>query len=100
MIDWYNLITNALWIFGCAVVLATISYTSWEASTQQCSFKEIIRQRKIQIPLNVGGVLFSVGLAGTTQMIWQKILWAILSLVFLIQIIIYTHNNKKNQTPF
>ena len=86
MIDWYNLITNAVWMFGCSVVLATLSYASWEASTQTSSFKELIRQHKIQISLNIGGFLFAIGLAGTTQIMWQKIIWMILSLGFLIQI--------------
>jgi mannose/fructose/N-acetylgalactosamine-specific phosphotransferase system component IIC len=97
MIDWYNLITNAFWVFGCSVVLATLSYTSWEASTQTSSFREIIRQQKIQIPLNIGGVLFAIGLVGTTQIMWQKILWVILSLGFLIQII--TESLSKNHPP-
>jgi len=97
MIDWYNLISNAFWVFGCSVVLATLSYTSWEASTQTSSFRELIQQQKIQIPLNIGGVLFAIGLAGTTQNMWQKILWVILSLNFLIQIIIVSRN--KNHLP-
>jgi mannose/fructose/N-acetylgalactosamine-specific phosphotransferase system component IIC len=100
MINWFNLLTNTLWIFGCAIVLATISYTSWEASTQKSSFKDLIRQHKIQLTLNVGGIFFSIGLTGTTQIMWQKILWALLSLGFLIQIIIETVNKNKNQPPF
>ena len=96
MIDWYNLVSNALWIFGCALVLATLSYTSWEASLQKSSFKEIIRLYKIQIPLNVGGAFFALGLAGTTDITWQKILWAILFLGFLIQIIIETLFKNKD----
>jgi len=99
MIDWYNLITNAVWIFGCSIVLATLSYSSWEASTKKSSFKELIQQHKIQIPLNVGGLLFTIGLAGTTQITWQKILWLIFSLIFLIQIIIESLNKNKIQPP-
>lgn len=100
MIDWYHLIANALWIFGCALVLATISYASWEASTQKSSFIKFFRQYKIQLTLNGGGALFSLGLAGTTQILWQKILWALISLGFLIQIIIETLIKNKNQPPY
>lgn len=99
MIDWYNLITNAVWIIGCSSVLATLSYSSWEASMGKRSFKEIIRQYKIQVSLNVGGALFALGLAGTTEITWQKILWAIISMGFLIQIIIETLNKNKIQPP-
>ena len=100
MIDWYHLLTNALWIFGCAVVIATISYTSWEASMQKNSFKEIIRQHNIQLTLNLGGFLFSIGLVGTTEIMWQIILWALISLGFLIQIIIESLKKNKNQPPY
>ena len=62
MIDWHNLISNAVWIFGCALILATLSYSSWEASTQNSSFKDLIRQQKFQALLNVGGILFTIGL--------------------------------------
>lgn len=99
MIDWYHLLTNAIWILGCAVVLATISYTSWEASVHHSSFKEFVRQYKIQLSLSVGGAFFAIGLAGTTQILWQQILWAIISLGFLIQIIIETVNKIKSQAP-
>ena len=99
MIDWYNLITNAFWIFGCSIILATLSYSSWLASTQKNPFKEIIRQFNIQLLLNIGGALFALGLAGPTQIMWQKILWAILSLGFLIQIIFESLNKNKIQPP-
>lgn len=88
MIDWYNLLMNASWILGCAVALATLSFTSWEASASGKTFKDCLRQSKIQIALNIGGLLFTVGLAGTSQSIWQRVLWIILGLGFLVQILI------------
>ena len=88
MIDWYNVIMNACWILGCAVALTTLSYASWDASVLGKTFRDCLRQPKIQIALNIGGLLFTVGLAGTTQIIWQRVLWIIVGFGFLIQIVI------------
>lgn len=86
MIDWYNLFWNALWILGCALALATLSYASWEAANQGEKFRVWLGQTHLQIPLNLAGLLFSLGLAGTSEVIWQRILWVLLALGFGIQI--------------
>jgi len=86
MIDWYNLIMNTCWISGCAVALATISYASWEASAQREKIRVWLRQPNIQIALNFGGFLFCTGLAGTSGVVWQRILWILLGIGFLVQI--------------
>ena len=95
MIDWYNVIMNACWILGCAVALATISYASWEASARGKTFRECMRLSKIQIALNIGGLLFTVGLAGTTQIIWERVLWIIVGFGFLIHIVIEFFRREK-----
>jgi hypothetical protein len=86
MIDWFNLVVNTCWILGCAGALSAISYASWEASTRGEKFRTCVRQSHIQIALNFGGFLFCVGLAGASDVIWQRILWVVLSVGFLIQI--------------
>ena len=35
MIDWFDLAANSLWIIGCAVALASLSYAIWMASMRQ-----------------------------------------------------------------
>ena len=86
MIDWYDLIMNALWIISLAVVLASLAYASWEASVAQEKFRVRLGQPKILICLNIGGLLFCIGLAGTSEIIWQRILWILLALGFVVQI--------------
>ena len=86
MIDWYNLFFNALWILGCAIALAVLSYASWEASNRGEKFRVWMGQPHLQIPLNFAGLLFSLGLAGTSEPLWQRILWVLLALGFGIQI--------------
>ena len=86
MIDWFNLIANSLWILGCAVGLATVSYASWEASIHQVKFKERMREAHIQIALNIAGFLVCLGLAGTAEPVWQIVLWLVMAVLFLVQI--------------
>jgi hypothetical protein len=86
MIDWYNLLMNALWILACAIALATLSYASWQASAMGVKFRERLGKPGMQISLNVAGLLFCAGLAGTSDVIWQRILWIVLGVGFAVQI--------------
>ena len=86
MIDWFNLGLNALWIIACALALATLAYASWEASAMKVKLRVRLNQPKIQIILNIAGILFCFGLAGTSSVIWQQGLWILLAVGFMIQI--------------
>jgi len=86
MIDWYNLVMNALWIAACALALAAFGYASWQASAQKTKFRVVVGQPAVQIALNLAGILFSAGLAGTTDTLWQRILWILLAVGFAIQL--------------
>jgi len=94
MIDWSNLFMNGLWILGTAIALATLSLASWDASVHRAKFRDSLRQSHIQIALNIAGFLFSAGLAGSTDVVWQRILWILLSVGFLIQIGIERYREK------
>jgi len=95
MINWYNLLLNACWILGCALALAIVSYSSWEASKRGETFWKCLHQSKNQITLNIGGLLFALGLAGTTVISWQRVLWIILGCGFLVQIV--SESFRKNK---
>jgi len=86
MIDWFNLVMNSFWILGCSIALATLSYASWEASTMKDKFIIRLKQPGYQISLNIAGLLFCIGLAGTSDVVWQQILWGLLGLGFVFQI--------------
>ena len=58
MVDWFNLQSNALWIFACAFTLATLSYASWNSSTQQVKLLTFLRGYRYQIALDLSGVRF------------------------------------------
>ena len=97
MIDWYNLAMNTFWIVGCAVALATLSYASWEASASEQKFGESLGKPNIQIVLNLAGLLFCIGLAGTSDVIWQQVVWALLGVGFVVQIIWEFRKQKEEQ---
>ena len=85
VIDWTNFGLNALWIIGCAIALATLSYASWAASKTSEKLRIRLMQPQIQLSLNVAGVLFCLGLAGTSSEIWQLVLWILLAIGFFVQ---------------
>jgi hypothetical protein len=96
MIDWTNLLLNSSWIFGCALALAALSYASWDSSISKEKLLVCLGKSKIQLTLNISGVFFCVGLAGTSDVSWQRILWILLALGFLVQIVIGTSQVLKN----
>jgi hypothetical protein len=86
MINWAGLASNALWIMGCALGLATLSYASWQASVHGEKFTARLKQIPIQISLNTAGLLFSAGLAATSNTTLETILWVGLALAFAVQV--------------
>jgi hypothetical protein len=97
MIDWYNLVMNSFWILACAIALATLSYASWEASTMKEKFLTRLGQPNYQNILNIAGLLFCVGLAGTSDVVWQQILWGLLGLGFIFQFVLGLKKRRETQ---
>jgi membrane protein required for beta-lactamase induction len=88
MIDWIALASNALWILGCAAGLATLSYASWQASIRGDKFTAQLKRIPIQISLNFAGLLFCAGLAATSGVSLETVLWGILAIAFAAQIVL------------
>lgn len=82
MIDWIGVGSNVLWILGCAIGLATLSYASWEASVYEEKFTARLMRPPILGSLYLAGLLFSLGLAATSDSTIEKILWLILAIAF------------------
>ncbi|MFZ2489162.1 MAG: hypothetical protein WAZ19_13700 [Anaerolineae bacterium] len=85
MIDWLGVFNNALWIVGLAVALAAVSYADWQrhVSPVKRSLREALALPSFQIVWSLGLLLFCVGLALTSHVWWQMVLWALLALAFL-----------------
>jgi hypothetical protein len=82
MIDWINLGTNALWILGCILILATVSYTSWQSAIKHERFLQQLKQPPNMFTLHLGGVLFCLGLASTSDTWLRAVIWIALALAF------------------
>ena len=82
MIDWGGLVANALWIIGCALGLAVLSYANWEAGMRGERLRFRLRQPRMQCAINLAGALFCLGLAVTSDSAIATILWLFLTVSF------------------
>ena len=97
MIDWYNLFANSLWILALALALATLGFARWQARMEGEKLKAVLNRAGWQKSLNLAGVIFCAGLALTTDVWWEQLLWAILGLLFLLQIgMLWWSERKRN----
>ena len=88
MIDWPHLFFNALWILALAILLAVFSYASWQASLQQAGWREQLSTPGAIILLNLSGLLFCAGLAGSAGPPWQTVIWALLAVFFAVGLLL------------
>jgi hypothetical protein len=86
MINWFELLTNSLWIFALALVLAVLSYTRWETKIGKGRFKDLLNRSPRVILINLAGALFCLALALLDQAWWERVLWGILLVYFAARI--------------
>ena len=99
MIDWFNLAANALWILGCALALGTFSYASFQASLRGEKLRTYLGRPAMQATIDLAGALFCAGLAATSKPAWQMALWAVLGVLFLVQMVFsLRHKTAPTQT--
>lgn len=96
MINWLNLLDNALWIAALALALAVLSHVSWRASQRHTRLRAELARPGPQRALTLSGVLFSLGLALTAEPVWQKVVWFAITAYFIVQIVLLmgTHRNS------
>jgi hypothetical protein len=89
MIDFWGVLFNFLWILGLAVILAVLSYASYEAAIATRIAKQRLRDKLDEfayaLALDVGLVLFCAGLAATEDRWWARLLWIGLGIVWIIE---------------
>ena len=85
MIDWWGVFSNAIWISGAALALATVSYASWQASVDGQRLRQALGRSSIQVALNIAGALFSAGMAATARYPLEVVIWLILATMFAYQ---------------
>lgn len=83
VIDWFNVLANGLWILGLAVLLAAVSYHSWEAEERGRPLREQLGQDSFMRAAWVSLILVGLGLAGTSGRWWEAVVWGIFVVVGL-----------------
>ena len=86
MIDWIAVVSNAIWICGCALALATVSYAHWEANARRERLRANLRRPRQRIAIGLAGALVCLGLAATSRSTVEFIVWLALTAAFLIQV--------------
>lgn len=92
MIDWWSVISNSFWILGLAVLLAAFSYSYWVAGQEETTLRQQLEKPVFLRVFAIALVLVGVGLAGTSQTIWETAL----SVVLIISSVVFwvTLRNK------
>ena len=96
MINWTALLTNSLWLIALASALAIAGWAAWQAAQEKTPFPVVIRRRPSMLALSGCMGLFCLGVALSVQTTWEKIAWAILALLTMIQFAIFLRNNDTN----
>ncbi len=85
MIDVWSLVANSLWILGLAVLLTVLSRACWIASTEGNRLRAVLRRPWAQLVSALGLALFCAGLAATARTWWERGLWGLLAIAWLVQ---------------
>ena len=84
MINWQSVIFNSFWIFGLATLLAAFSYSYWLAEQEGHRLRRKLGGISFQRALWLSLALIGIGLAGTSQLIWETVIWAVLAILALL----------------
>ena len=88
MIDWSQVLANALWLSGAALALAVVSYASWAATLRRTKLRAVLREGAYPLSLYGAGTLFCLGLAATAMAGLEALLWLGLGLGCVVQFIL------------
>lgn len=78
--DWREVFTNAIWIVGCALALATVSYEDWLADQRHEKLRAQFARPRPRLAVELSLTLFCLGLAATATAAIAIIIW--ISLTF------------------
>lgn len=79
MIDWPQVLANALWISGAALALAAFSYAYWQAGTHAQGLRVTLRQSAFQLLLRGAALLVCLGLGLTANSPLEAVIWLALA---------------------
>ncbi|MBK8986050.1 MAG: hypothetical protein IPM39_08210 [Chloroflexi bacterium] len=83
MINWFSVFINSFWIVGLALLLAAFSYHYWLAGDSQRPLRTQLDAPSFLKPFWLGMALVGIGLAGTSQPLWETGIWTFFALLSL-----------------
>ena len=95
LINWNSLISNAIWIIALAWLLYVIAMARWSANNNNRSLSKELDRPNRQMQLNLGGMLFSVGLALVSEQLWQMLILIALGVLFLVQLVLAARSQRQ-----
>jgi len=95
LINWNSLISNSIWIIALAWLLSVVSLSLWSANQNHRTLSRELDRPSRQMQLNLGGMLFCVGLALVSNETWQMIILIFLGVMFFLQLVIATRANSR-----
>jgi len=82
MIDWWQVLTNFLWIAGAATMLAVLSYLDWQASLQPDGQRFVAKRLLRNVVFISGVALVCLGAGLGVLQPWERVLWLLLAVGF------------------
>jgi phosphatidylglycerophosphate synthase len=86
MINWWNLITNSIWILALSLALAVVGIAYYQAQREGEKLRQVLKTPKYTLTLNISGVVFCLGMALTSTKWWDVLLWIVFVGLFGYQI--------------
>jgi hypothetical protein len=71
----FSVIANSFWIVGLALLLAAFSYHYDAAQRQGRALRRQLQQRSFTLAAWLSATLVSIGLAGTSDRLWESAIW-------------------------
>ncbi len=87
MINWQSVILNSFWILGLSILLAAFSYHYWLAGQEHRQLRLQMSEPGFLKSAWLGLICIGIGLTGTSQEIWEMILWGVLTLIAVISFV-------------
>ena len=82
LIDWRLVGFATLWIVGLAIELSVLGFVDYHAKERGERRRDLLRQPGYQIWINLGLVLFCLGVLGSSRAWWEGLIWGLLAVAF------------------
>jgi hypothetical protein len=82
LIDWKLVGFGSLWILGLSVILSVFGFVDFYSKQRGIRFREELRRPNYHPWINLGLVLFCLGLLGSSEVWWETGLWGLLAAAF------------------